>query len=236
MWIALLVTAIVYLSYWIYQHIKQKPLKLPINVVLGLDTLPPALLFVPDTAEDTVMDFYHRSTWLRVKSTDSIAVQSEMDCILEKIARVYPPQQQTSEQWIFTTVEDWVLVSSHDLPFPDHIEKAMQLKQLLEALSTTFGEAHYFGSHRTVHYYAWAKAVSGILIRAYAYIGREEESLWEEGKITIEEIQLELDFRDRGRIVEWEDETEEDTDNVPDEQSVRMIAAAWRATSEGLSI
>ncbi len=236
MWIALLITAIAYLSYWIYQQIKPKPLKPPVKVIIGLDIPPPALFFWQDTTEDTVIDFGHKAIWLRVKSTDSIAVQSEIDIILAQITNVSPPQPQTREQWILTTVEDWVLVSSYDIPFPDDIQKVMQLKQLVQELSRIFGEVHYFGNHRTVQYYAWAKAVSGTLIRAYAYIDQAEDPLWEEGKLTLEEIQLELDFRDLGRMVEWEEAREEDNDHVPDEQSVKMIAAAWRATSDRPSI
>lgn len=232
MWIALLVTGIVYLGYWLYQQWKQKQLKQQVKVILGLDTPPPAIYFLKDEAEENLADFHYKSTWLRIKSKDSIAVQSELDRILASIAHPSQPQTQNSEKWVFATVEDWVLVSSYDLPFPNYKNGTAQLKQLVQELSTIFGEAHYFGNHRTVDYYAWAKAVAGVVIRAYAYIGEQEDPLWEEGKLTPEEIELELDFRDRGRMVEWEDSEEENDSPRPDEQCVIMIAAAWRATSE----
>lgn len=232
MWIALLVTGIVYLGYWIVQRIRVKPLNPPVKVIIGLDTPPPASFFVKEVEESEKIDFYHKATWLRVKSKDSIAVQVEIDRILAHIDRSTQAKQPISEKWVFTTVEEWILVSSYDLPSPEDEQGSQQLKQLLQVLSSRYGEAHYFAYYRTVHYYAWAKAVDGHLIRAYAYISGKEDPLWEEGRLTPEEIQLELDFRDTGRMLEWEDPIEEEQYYTPDEQSVKMIAAAWRATSE----
>lgn len=232
MWIALLVTGIVYLGYWFVQRMKSKRWNTPIKVIIGLDTPPPATFFVKEAKQQEGIDFYHKATWLRVKSNDSIAVQVEIDRILAQMDRFAPSRQSVSEKWVFTTVEEWILVSSYDLPSPEEYQGSQQLEQLLQLLSSRFGEVHYFAHYQTVHYYAWAKAINGHLIRAYAYISTKEDPLWEEGRLTPEEIQLDLDFRDTGRIVEWEDNIEEEQRHTPDEHSVKLIAAAWRATSE----
>jgi len=81
----------------------------------------------------------------------------------------------------------------------------------LEALSQTFHQAFYFGTHRVVDYQAWAIAEEGRTRRAFAWLGERGEFLLNVGERTSEEAELGIGM--------------EDLDCVPDEETVLDLAA-----------
>ncbi|WP_169744615.1 hypothetical protein [Paenibacillus stellifer] len=54
-------------------------------------------------------------------------------------------------------------------------------------LSETFGEACYFGSHRIVDYYAWAKAKDGNISRGFGYLGETGSIILDQREVYAEE-------------------------------------------------
>jgi len=83
----------------------------------------------------------------------------------------------------------------------------------------------YFGTHRVVEYHAWAKFISGKLMRGYSYIGDQGEVSWCEGSLTPDETALSFD-----RFAKTTEETlgdDFDYDNLPNEEDVMDIAKAW---------
>jgi hypothetical protein len=92
--------------------------------------------------------------------------------------------------FISPPVSGWTLCVGGNLPDASDDDTL----DLIVRLSETQGAAQYFGNHRVVEYYAWAKAEWGRLIRAYAYLGERGGTLWDRGELTEEERELELDF------------------------------------------
>ena len=75
------------------------------------------------------------------------------------------------------------------------------------ALSRRFGEVQRFVTHRVVDLHGWQRWVDGHPVRRFEYLGESDETLFDEGELT---------------------EAEESEDlEVPDEETVMTIAAAW---------
>jgi hypothetical protein len=67
----------------------------------------------------------------------------------------------------------------------------------------------YFKTYRVAEYHAWGRFVHGQTIRAYSYLGERGEVLLDMGKKTSDELDV------------------LDEDEIPNEQTVMDIAAAW---------
>jgi len=88
--------------------------------------------------------------------------------------------------------------------------------------SRIFEEIQFFASHRVTEYHAWVKFMNSELIRFYAYAGDQGEVVWDKGKMTPEEVQLGFGNFPRLGPVDFSE-----GENVPNEENVIQIAAAW---------
>jgi hypothetical protein len=64
------------------------------------------------------------------------------------------------------------------------------LEKQLADLSSTFGEAHAYATHRVIEYHHWMLARNGILLRSFAYLGETGEVLSNTGPVTVTELKL----------------------------------------------
>jgi hypothetical protein len=83
----------------------------------------------------------------------------------------------------------WILALGRTL-FHVDTTHAESVVPMLTKLSSVFGEAQYFATHRVVEAHCWALARVGKLIRAYAYVGDQGEITWDEGQPTEAELAL----------------------------------------------
>lgn len=168
---------------------------------------------------DYPVPFGYKIQWLAIqtdsvqKVIDELAVtRLERSNWEEGIKRAY-------EDHIFITplVKGGVLVIGNAMPSAGGVGHINEIKPIMERLSQVFEEVHYYGSHRTVDYYVWAKASRGRILRAY---GVEADVFWEEGAVTEEERALGFRFEHRNAA---------DYDNkwLPNEEDVLAIAKRW---------
>ena len=94
-------------------------------------------------------------------------------------------------------VDGWSLVIGAGMPDVFHdVDRAFHfLRQTSEALGTV----HFFAANRVLHSHAWARLDDGRVTRAYAWAGT---TLWNEGRVTLEERLLGLQCRDYAEAAE----------------------------------
>lgn len=150
----------------------------------------PALISVPvDATPDGPAPFGYKCIWFAIKSTNidevvkEIGLKSPVRCNWKSgIAAAY-----NGGVFVGPAVGDWTLVIGQDLPTLDDAgDRQKQTDVLLIKLSKRFGEAQHFGTHRVSDFHAWAKALSGKIVREFAYVAADEK-LCNLGGMTAEE-------------------------------------------------
>lgn len=122
--------------------------------------------------------FGRKAAWLALRGENPLAVGERLG--LSEMRREAwtrgMSDLESSPAAVFVTpsMGGWVLVllgeSSADADFD------------LQVLSSEFGEAQRFASHRVVDYYRWERWKDGALVRRYAWIGDEGRVLHDEGE------------------------------------------------------
>ncbi len=115
-------------------------------------------------------------------------------------------------------VEGWSHAVGFGLPDVSDIDHREAWFTLLRRLSTAFGEAHYFATHRVSNYVAWALFREGVAVRIFA---QADDPLLREGEPTVQETDLIASF--------FEGSEGEDREDLrsPDEDDVFEMAARW---------
>ena len=106
------------------------------------------------------------------------------------LGTVYDDRLGDSHLFVSPPVEGWTFVVGLSLPAPvgdRFVDKAMPL---IVRLATSFPDVQYFFSYPLIDFYAWARAVDGRLVRAFA-IG-ENGVMWNQGRTTQQERSLGL--------------------------------------------
>ncbi|MBD3917212.1 hypothetical protein H8B09_00480 [Paenibacillus sp. PR3] len=180
-----------------------------------------------DSTPDQPQAFGYKTQWFAVKSTDTDSVVQALgfkDVHAANWSTGMAGAFGSDGDYYFVTppVQGWTFIVNTGMPalgekHEEDVRQAAPIKTII-SLSQTFGEAYYYGSHRIVSYYAWAKAMNGELVRAYGYLGESGEILADVGALTEEESQLHMQFGDPV--------TDEDA-KWPNEEDVIAIAAAW---------
>jgi hypothetical protein len=150
-----------------------------------------------DTDTDLPVPFGPKTAWLAVETRDTEAVATALDLQEAQPATWAEGVEAAYQSSVFVTppLADWTLAVGTALFPPDRAEAFV--KPLLERLSLRFGEAQYFCTHRDFELHVWARARQGLLVRGYGWLGRNELTLWDEGKRTQEERDLGFRFLDR---------------------------------------
>lgn len=171
---------------------------------------------------DLPIPFGYKSAWFAVKYGDAAiiaqllsiknTVESNWENAFNKINR--------DSRYIFITptIGNWTLIIGN--------WGEEQLKPMLEKLSTEFGEAQHFITHRVSEAHGWMLARNGKVIRAYAYVGDQGENIYVEGEPT--------DFEKQYNLVNTFSEEAKDPNYFeredlvfPDEEFVMQIAGDW---------
>ena len=136
--------------------------------------------------------FGWRTSWIAVETTKAERVIPELPLVGIRACSWQDGLSEASGKGVFVTpsVSGWTLIVGVVLPDATSEETL----PLIVRMSETFGSTQYYGNHRVADYYAWAKAEHGRLIRAYAYLGERNTTLWDRGDLTPEEIELVIIF------------------------------------------
>ena len=126
--------------------------------------------------------------------------------------------------FITPVIDGWTMVLGWGLPTGDTPDEVEKVKKLLISLSTEFGDAQYFGTHRVSDFHVWMKAVNGTVTRAYGYA--DGDNFIVEGVPTDFEAGLNLvnTFSEEARQKDYY--SREDVTH-PNEQTVMDVAANW---------
>ena len=113
-----------------------------------------------DTNPDGPVPFGPKCIWYSVRSTNTddvikaLGLKSPVRCNWKSgIAAAYEGQI-----FVAPPVNGWILVVCRDFATLDDPQRKKKAETLLSALSTKFGEAHHYATHRIVEFHAWAKA------------------------------------------------------------------------------
>ena len=118
-------------------------------------------------------------------------------------------------------VEGWTLIVGGAIPDPsDDVDACYHF---LTRLSRDIGEVQFFAADRVLNHHAWVRVRDGHVVRGYAWSG---ETLWNEGRITLDERFLGLQVHDYA-----EDIQPVRYDEAPAEQTnaerVVLLARRW---------
>jgi hypothetical protein len=178
--------------------------------------------------QDKPIDFGYKIVWIAVK-TDN---KSELSKILG-LKNVKPSNwtsgiENAYENGVFITpqIGDWTLAVGMGLPLGDNKESIEKLEKVLNELSSEFGEAHFFGTHRVVEYHNWMKSVNGKMERIYSYVGESMENIKVFGNPTEPEKELKL-FNSLSEEAKSDEYFDREDLDYADEELVMKIAENW---------
>jgi hypothetical protein len=125
---------------------------------------------------DRPRSFSYKTSWFAIRSDRAFAVANALDLADPRPANWETGVdaaylQRVSNRQIFVTppAAGWILAVGNGVPDP-----GMPLfRRLFSELARHFNEVQFFGNHRVVDYYAWARAIDG-KIRRLLFIANGE--------------------------------------------------------------
>ncbi|WP_371371930.1 hypothetical protein [Sporomusa aerivorans] len=194
--------------------------------------------FIPVEASNIAIDdiepieFGYKCSWLAIKTNDTQKVVESLKLKDVKESDwsngITAAYRDNGEVYVTPQIGEWILIIGCSLPDSGDSRYPDKITPLLIKLSSEFPEVQYFATHRTIEYHAWAKAINGHIIRAYAYIGEQGVTIWNKGEQTKEEKELNFNFFNE-KVPEANNSTYwERTDlRYPDEQDVIKLVRKW---------
>jgi hypothetical protein len=145
------------------------------------------------------MPFDPPSRWLAIRSSNFPLLKEAFRGLLDPAASWSEALARVREQVVFLSpqVQGWTLVVGGGLPDPGRDVDV--LYQFLMHLSRECGEVQFFCVDRVLSHHSWARLRDGRVIRAYAWAG---ETVWNEGRVTLDERLLGLRIQDYGEEAE----------------------------------
>ncbi len=178
---------------------------------------------VSGRAPSMPVGFGRKCMWLAVRGTDLQAVVEELaltDCRpaswSEGVAAGYDGTKST----VFVTppLDGWVLVMGTQEPLPN--------PGLLARLSTRFGEAQHFATHRGASAGGWSRAIGGDVQRRVEF----SDGVLDVAEGTLSEIEQRIGLRGGSQVENRaaDDDSETSKEQVfLDEEEVLRVAGAW---------
>lgn len=180
------------------------------------------------TTKDNPVDFGYKTVWIAVKTDNKKRIAEVL-----KLKNVQPSNWENGieiayNDGIFITpqIGEWTLAAGIKLVRDANLDNINQIENILNILSTEFGEAQSFGTHRVVEYHHWIKSVNGKTKRVYAYIGERGENVKVFGEPTELENDLNL-FNSLSKEAALDDYWEREDLDYADEELVMKIAEKW---------
>jgi hypothetical protein len=130
--------------------------------------------------------------WLAVRSTNTALVREVLHVASQPLLLWSDALAHCRSRNLFVSppVDGWTLVIGAALPDPAQDVDAAY--RLLTRASAALGELHFYSADRVLNFHTWARLDDGRVTRAYGWAG---ETLWNEGRMTLEEKLLGLRCR-----------------------------------------
>ena len=169
----------------------------------------------PSSNPDSPVSFGYKCAWFVVSSEDTIDVVKEAGLTRTKKSTWAYGIEKAYEDKIFISppVHGWTFIVGFTLAPKSKGSPEEEVSPLLTKLSSLYGTACYFATHRVVEYHAWAKAMQGEITRAFAFSGETGEVVWDVGEAT----DAEIDIRE-----------------TPTEDAVLQVADGWSVSPVSL--
>lgn len=180
------------------------------------------------TEQDKPIDFGYKIVWIAVKTDNKSELSKILGLKNSKPSNWKSGIENAYENSVFITpqIGDWTLAVGMGLPLGDSRESIEKLEKVLNELSSEFGEAQFFGTHRVVEYHNWMKSINGKMERVYSYLGESMENIKVYGKPTEPESKLNL-FNSLSEEAKSDEYYERDDLDYADEERVMKIAEYW---------
>ena len=133
--------------------------------------------------------------WLALRSSNTALIREALSRADEPLVPWSEALARVRERAVFVSppVDGWTLVVGAGVPDPaQDVDVAFHF---LARMSRALGEVHFYSADRVLNFHSWARLDSGRVTRAYAWAG---ETLWNEGRTTLEERLLGLRCRAYG--------------------------------------
>lgn len=142
---------------------------------------------------DEPIDFGYKMVWIAIKinNKERVAAILELKNIQNSNWKSGIETAYNDGIFITPSIGDWTLAVGIKLANGE-LEDINKLEKILNKLSSKFGEAQSFGTHRVVEYHHWMKSVNGQITRTYAYLGESGENIKVFGELTTPELGLNL--------------------------------------------
>lgn len=172
----------------------------------------------PRPEPDGPEPFGYKATWIAARTSDPQRVAEALGLRDLRISSWRDGLAAAYGAQVFVTppLSGWVLAVGATLPASNGEGTPDTHLPWFQALAGRFPEVQYFSTHRVVEWHAWAKAVNGVIVRRYAWLGEQGCSIWDDGTPTPEEAKLGLKFP-----------VDLDSATCPDEDHVLAMARAW---------
>ena len=161
--------------------------------------------------------------WLAVRSANPMLVQAALGlhnptpCSWEEGLSA----AHDHKLFISPPIQGWILIMGSHLPEPgDDVDRCFRF--VLE-LSRKLGHVQFFSINRPVNHHTWVQVDQGLVARAYSWAGR---TLWNQGKLTRAEIELNLKCYGYGEGEERIDFGRPDPAAINTER-LPLLAARW---------
>jgi len=188
-------------------------------------------------AKDKPIDFGYKMVWFAVSSKDHdkiaeiLEIKNKKNCTWQEgIEAIYT----SNKIYITPSIGNWTLIAGFGLPNGDSEESVEEVEHILKSLSKQFGEAQFFGTHRTSEFHGWIKATKGEVDRAYVYLGEQLETIVTKGRPTELEQAIKL-FDSNSEEAQKESYFDREDIFYPNEEFVMKIAENWSLNPTTLS-
>jgi hypothetical protein len=159
------------------------------KVLSTKSSLEPSALSVAPPLSLTLPPFDNPSRWLAIRSSNPVAAQSALGLHNAKPCSWFEGLSRLTENTLFISppIEGWLLVMGPGLPDPS--EDIDECYRFILKISRELGHVQFFSVNRPVNHHAWVRVEGERVVRAYAWA---DETLWNQGKLSSAEADLEL--------------------------------------------
>jgi hypothetical protein len=163
--------------------------------------------------------------WIAVRSTDIKAVADSVPGRSRIVAGWrdgIDAAYEGSSVFVTPPVNGWVCIVGEWAAGLGDRRSVESIAKTVAELSTRFGEAHGYATHRIVEYHHWILARGGRAYRCFAFAGESGEILCQTGPVTSAEKKLRFASLP---LDQW----------LPEEEDVMTVASGWSFDPSKLS-
>jgi hypothetical protein len=184
------------------------------------------------TTPDRPAPFGYKMAWLAIRTRDTkrvldvLALEHPTPANWQTgIGVVYDRQLGDQRVFVSPAINGWTFVVGLSIPQPLGAGFLDKWTPLMTRLATEFIEVQYFSTFPAIDFHAWARALDGKLLRAFA-VG-DEGVLLSKGKPTKEEKNLGLKLFELRGVRERAGDAGGELILHPTEEHVMRLAARW---------